>query len=145
MNSDELYQAVLMQHSRHPKNFGPLDHPTHRAEGYNALCGDEVTVELSVCDGIVKAVNFQASACAICTASASIMTCEAIGQSLSEVSDLAAGFRTLATSGTVEESIQNRPALDVMGTIHRFPQRVKCATLPWETLLSALNTESKVT
>lgn len=138
MKSDELYQEVLLQHSRHPRNYGPLEHPTHRAEGYNALCGDEVTVEAVVTDGVVAAIQFQASACAICTASASIMTCEAANLAEPDVAALAHSFRRLATDGEADLSTEVRPALDVMGTIHRFPQRVKCATLPWETLTAAL-------
>lgn len=142
MKSDELYQEVLLQHSRHPRNYGPLEHATHRAEGYNALCGDEVTIEAIVNDGVVEAVQFQASACAICTASASIMTCEAVRLSEPAVIDLAQNFRKLATDGVADSAIEGRTALDVMGTIHRFPQRVKCATLPWETLTAALRSGS---
>lgn len=138
MNSDELYQEVLLQHSRRPKNQGPLEAPTHRAEGNNALCGDEITIELRVADGVVEALQFQSSACAICTASASIMTCEAVKLAESRVYELAAGFRKLATDGTSNTATAGRPALEVMGTIHRFPQRVKCATLPWDTLTVAL-------
>jgi nitrogen fixation NifU-like protein len=110
MNSDELYLEVLLQHSRRPKNHGPLEKVTHRAEGYNALC----------------------------TASASIMTCEAIELTETEVITLASSFRKLATDGVSDSETSNRPALEVMGTIHRFPQQVKCATLPWEALPAAL-------
>jgi nitrogen fixation NifU-like protein len=139
VKSDELYQEVLLQHSRHPRNHGALEHATHRAEGYNALCGDEVTVEAIINDGVVESIQFQASACAICTASASIMTCEAMKLPEPDVIGLAQTFRKLATDGAADCSIEGRPALDVMGTIHRFPQRVKCATLPWETLTAALH------
>ncbi len=138
MNSDELYQEVLLQHSRRPKNHGPLANPTHRADGYNALCGDEITVEVRLSKGTAEAVHFQASACAICTASASIMTCEAIGLTEAEVVALANSFRKLATDGVSDSETSHRSALEVMGTIHRFPQRVKCATLPWEALTAAL-------
>lgn len=138
MSSDELYQEVLLQHSKRPKNYGPLDAPTHRADGYNALCGDEITVEVRIMDGKVDGVRFQSSACAICTASASIMTCEAAGLAIEEVDTLATGFRKLASDGTSDIAVAGRPALEVLATIHRFPQRVKCATLPWETLTTAL-------
>lgn len=138
MNSDELYQEVLLQHSRRPKNHGPFEKVTHRAEGYNALCGDEITVEIRMSKGVAEPVQFQAGACAICTASASIVTCEAIGLTETEVITLASSFRKLATDGVSDSETSHRPALEVMGTIHRFPQRVKCATLPWEALTAAL-------
>lgn len=134
----ELYQEVLLQHSRRPRNFGPLEGATHRAEGLNALCGDEVTVELALDGDTVRAAHFSGSACAICTASASILTCEVSGQNVATARSLAEGFRKLAVSGEATEEISQRPRLEVMGSVHKFPQRVKCATLPWETLLGAL-------
>lgn len=140
MNSDELYQEVLLQHSRRPKNYGILEGTTHRAEGNNALCGDEITVELRVIGDRIEEIRFQASACAICTASASIMTCEVADLSPSEASELALGFRKMATDGTKSSALTGRQRLEVMGSIHRFPQRVKCATLAWETLTTAIRT-----
>lgn len=138
MNSDELYQDLLLQHSRRPRNHGPLENPTHRAEGHNALCGDELTVELRLAEDTIEAVRFQSSACAICTASASLMTSAATGMKTGDACMLAADFRRLASTGESSPSIESHPALRALGAVHRFPQRVKCATLPWETFAAAI-------
>lgn len=137
--SMELYQEVLLQHSKRPRNFGPLAGATHRAEGVNATCGDEVTVELAVENGAVREAKFTGSACAICTASASILTLEVTGRSEAEARALAEDFRKLAVAGEATGAVQGNVRLEVMGSVHRFPQRVKCATLPWETTLAALD------
>ncbi len=132
---NELYQEVLLQHSKRPKNFGPLESPTHAADGHNALCGDEISVALRIADDTISDIKFTGSACAICTASASIMTGEVKGLTCGDACRLAADFRTLAKDGAGPDV----PArLRVMGGVHQFPQRVKCAVLPWETLVSAL-------
>ena len=138
MNSDELYQDILLQHSRRPRNHAPLENPTHRAEGHNALCGDELTVELRLVEDTIEAARFQSSACAICTASASLMTSAAAGMKTGDACMLAADFRKLATTGQSSPAIDARPGLQALGAVHRFPQRVKCATLPWETLAAAI-------
>jgi nitrogen fixation protein NifU and related proteins len=138
--SMELYQEVLLQHSRRPRNYGPLEGATHRAEGVNALCGDEITVELTVAEGRVCAAKFTGSACAICTASASILTMEFAGCAVEAARELADNFRKLAVSGEIPAALRERPRLEVMGSVHEFPQRVKCATLPWETAVAALET-----
>lgn len=137
MNS-ELYQEVLLQHSRRPRNFGPLLGATHRAEGVNATCGDEVAVELRVEGDRIEEAKFTGTACAICTASASILTMEVAGQTRADGQRLAEGFRRYAVTGEADEFTAGRPRLEVMASVHRFPQRVKCATLPWEAFLAAL-------
>ena len=138
MNTDELYQEILLQHSRRPRNHGPLENPTHRAEGHNALCGDELSVELRIVDDKLEAVRFQASACAICTASGSLMTGAVTGLKTDEATALAGDFRKLATTGEVAPAIESLTALRALGAVHRFPQRVKCAMLAWETLNAAI-------
>jgi nitrogen fixation NifU-like protein len=138
MNTDELYQEILLQHSRRPRNHGPLENPTHRADGHNALCGDELSVELRIVDDKLEAVRFQASACAICTASGSLMTGAVTGLKTDEATALAADFRKLATTGEVAPAIESLTALRALGAVHRFPQRVKCATLAWETFSAAI-------
>jgi nitrogen fixation NifU-like protein len=135
--SMELYQEVLLQHSRRPRNYGPLPAATHRAEGLNPLCGDEITVELALEEGVVREAKFTGSACAICTASASILTLEVAGQPVDQAKELASAFRKFTISGEPTPVIAQRPRLEVMGSVHKFPQRVKCATLPWETLVAA--------
>jgi nitrogen fixation NifU-like protein len=138
MNTDELYQEILLQHSRRPRNHGPLENPTHRAEGHNALCGDELSVELRIVDDKLEAVRFEASACAICTASGSLMTGAITGLKTDEATALAGDFRKLATTGEVAPAIESLTALRALGAVHRFPQRVKCATLAWETFSAAI-------
>ncbi len=134
---NELYQEVLLQHSKRPRNFGPLENATHAADGHNALCGDEISVALKIEDDKVSEAKFTGSACAICTASASIMTGEVKGLSCEAVETLAAHFRQLAKEGT---GVDVPMKLQVLGGVHQFPQRVKCAVLPWETLVSAMQT-----
>lgn len=136
--SMEIYQEVLLQHSRRPQNFGPLEGATHRAEGVNALCGDEVTIELILDDRKIEAIKFTGQACAICMASASILTGEVKGAAIPEAQHLAEDFRRLVVTGEATERIAGRPRLEVMGSVHQFPQRVKCAALAWETMLSAI-------
>ncbi|HLB33637.1 MAG: SUF system NifU family Fe-S cluster assembly protein [Verrucomicrobia bacterium RIFCSPHIGHO2_12_FULL_41_10] len=134
--NDELYQELLLQHSKRPKNFGVMENPTHTMEGYNALCGDEITLALKVLDDAVADVKFTGSSCAICTASASIMTSAIKGHSCAEVKQLSEKFRLLAKEGKGSDDLP--PSMLVLGGIYRFPQRVKCAVLPWETLMMAL-------
>ena len=133
---NELYQAVLMQHSKQPRNFGPLECATHAADGHNALCGDEISVALRIENGTVAEAKFTGSACAICTASASIMTGEVKGLTCEAAHSLAGNFRLLAKDGTGPDVPKK---LQVLGGVHQFPQRVKCAVLPWETLVSAMH------
>jgi nitrogen fixation protein NifU and related proteins len=133
---NELYQAVLMQHSKQPRNFGPLEGATHSADGHNALCGDEISVALRIEDGAVADAKFTGSACAICTASASIMTGEVKGLTCDAVQTLAGNFRLLVKDGTGPDLPKK---LEVLSGVHQFPQRVKCAVLPWETLVSAMH------
>lgn len=132
---NELYQAVLLQHSKQPRNFGPLENATHAADGHNALCGDEISVALRIDGDTLAEAKFTGSACAICTASASIMTGEVKGLTCDAVQTLAGNFRTLLKDGSGPDV---PPKLEVLSGVHQFPQRVKCAVLPWETLLSAM-------
>jgi len=136
MMDNELYQEVLLQHSKRPRNFGPLENATHAADGHNALCGDEISVALRIGNGTVEEAKFTGSACAICTASASIMTGEVKGLTCNAVGTLAGKFRQLAKDGNAPDIPMK---LQVLGGVHQFPQRVKCAVLPWETLVSALD------
>lgn len=136
--NEELYREVLLQHSRRPRNFGPLPDATHRAEGVNALCGDEITIELRLENDAVQAAHFHGSGCAICTASASILTCEVANARPADARALAEDFRRFAITGEATGEISRHPRLEALGTVHRYPPRVKCATLAWETLLAAI-------
>jgi nitrogen fixation NifU-like protein len=133
---DELYQELILDYAKRPRNFGPLADQTHGAEGHNALCGDEICVALRIENGNVADAKFTGSACAICTASAGVMTAAVKGKSCGEVRKMAEGFRELARGGDPEGLPEKVRLLE---GVSRFPQRVKCAVLPWETLVQAVD------
>jgi nitrogen fixation NifU-like protein len=137
----ELYQEVILDHSRHPRHFGTLDGATHVGEGYNPLCGDRVKVYLSLdAQHRIGDIKFEGKGCAISQASASLMTDMLIGRSLNEVEKLMGGFLHLvkgeADTGGLD--VDDRERLEVMAGVSAFPMRVKCATLAWHTMKSAL-------
>ncbi len=135
----ELYQSVILDHNKKPRNFGALDAPSHRAEGNNPLCGDQLQVMLLVADGVVKDVKFEGQGCAISTASASLMTEAVKGRPLAEVETLFGAFHDLVTSDPkVEPETGDLGKLSVFAGVREFPMRVKCATLSWHTLRAAL-------
>jgi nitrogen fixation NifU-like protein len=135
----ELYQEVILDHSRHPRHFGVLEHATHKAEGHNPLCGDRVTVSLALKDGRVADIKFQGKGCAISQASASMMTDMLAGRTLEEAEKLMQGFVHLVKGEDAADlSEDDREHLDVMAGISEFPMRVKCATLAWHTFHNAV-------
>jgi len=136
----ELYQEVILDHSRHPRHFGKLEHATNTAQGYNPLCGDRVSVHLIVgADGRIADVKFEGKGCAISQASASLMTEMVVGRTVAEVEKLMGGFVELVKGeNVVDLSDDDRERLDVMAGVSAFPMRVKCATLAWHTMKSAL-------
>jgi nitrogen fixation NifU-like protein len=137
----ELYQEVILDHSRHPRHFGALQGATHRGQGYNPLCGDRVTVYLHVDDdGRIDDVSFEGRGCAISQASASMMTEMIKGRSVAEAEDLMGGFLRLVKGEEDANGLagEDRERLDVMAGVSAFPMRVKCATLAWHTMKSAL-------
>jgi nitrogen fixation protein NifU and related proteins len=133
----DLYQEVILDHNRRPRNFGALPAANHQAEGYNPLCGDRVTVFLDLQDGRIQDIAFQGSGCAISTASASLMTEALKGRTVEAARELFQGFRHLVTTGAGEGSPELGKLL-ALGGVREFPMRVKCATLAWHTLLAAL-------
>ena len=141
----ELYQEVILDHSRHPRHFGPLEHATHKAEGHNPLCGDRVTVMLALDqDGRVADIKFEGKGCAISQASASMMTEMLKGRTLAQAQALMSGFLHLVKGEEAKDlSADDREHLDVMAGISEFPMRVKCATLAWHTFKNALD-EGKI-
>ncbi len=133
----DLYQEVVLDHGKRPRNFGPLDGATHHAEGLNPLCGDHLTVHARVEDGVVREVRFEGSGCAISKASASVMTGVVKGKTPGEVSALYERFHHLVTDGPGEDDAA-LGKLAVFGGVHEYPTRVKCASLAWHTLRHAL-------
>ena len=136
----ELYQEVILDHSRHPRHYGALEGASHKAEGYNPLCGDRVTVYLKLGeDNRVADIKFEGKGCAISQASASMMADMLAGRTVEEAEKLMHGFVHLVKGEEAAElSADDREHLDVMAGISEFPMRVKCATLAWHTFHSAL-------
>jgi nitrogen fixation protein NifU and related proteins len=136
----ELYQEVILDHSRHPRHFGELENATHKAEGHNPLCGDRVNVMLVLDkDNRVADIKFTGKGCAISQASASMMTDMLLGRTLDEAQALMDGFVHLVKGEEAPGlSADDREHLDVMAGLSEFPMRVKCATLAWHTFSNAV-------
>jgi nitrogen fixation NifU-like protein len=131
----DLYQEVILDHNKRPHNFRAIE-DGRKAEGYNPLCGDRVTVYLRIEDGRVADVSFQGSGCAISKASASLMTDSVKGKTLQEVEELFEKFQAMITR-TPDAPVDELGKLSVLAGVRQFPMRVKCASLPWHTLRSA--------
>ncbi len=136
----ELYQEVILDHSKHPRHFGPLDHATHNADGLNPLCGDRITVHLIVdAENRIADIAFEGKGCAISQASASLMTDMLKGRSTAEAEKLMDGFLHLVKGEDASDLTgDDLEHLNVMAGVSAFPMRVKCATLAWHTMKSAL-------
>jgi nitrogen fixation NifU-like protein len=141
MSSDlrDLYQEVILDHSKRPRNFHAMPAPDRKAEGYNPLCGDRETVYLDLDGDVLKDVSFQGAGCAISTASASMMTESVKGKTRAEADALFARFHDLITGKPGEGSGPELGKLEVFSGVREYPVRVKCATLPWHTLKAALD------
>jgi len=141
----ELYQQVILDHNKKPRNFRKLEAPSHTAEGYNPLCGDQLTVYLNITGDQVKDVGFEGSGCAISKASASMMTQAVKGKSKEEAENLFREFHSMVTGELNEETEENSLGnLKIFAGVREFPVRVKCATLPWHTLHAALHQQDQV-
>ena len=136
----EMYQSIILDHNRRPKNYGALDEANHRAEGRNPDCGDEVRVELRVTDDRIEDVRFTSAGCAVSRAAASIMTQKVKGKSRAEVEQLFTTFHELVTGKLrpTEQEARGLGELAAFSGVARFPIRVKCASMPWHTLQAAL-------
>lgn len=134
----ELYQEVVIDHSKRPRNFHKLEGANRTAKGYNPLCGDKIALYLKIRDGRVEDASFEGSGCAISTASASIMTEAVKGKTAGEAESLFKNFHELVTTGASANSGAPLGKLEVFSKVGDYPARVKCATLAWHTLRSAL-------
>jgi nitrogen fixation NifU-like protein len=141
----DLYQEVILDHSKRPRNFGDLAGANRRAEGYNPLCGDRETVYVRLEGDVLKDVGFRGAGCAISTASASIMTESLKGKTREEAEALFERFHDLITGadGRTDTSRADLGKLTVFSGVREFPVRVKCATLPWHTMKAALAGEDR--
>ena len=135
--SDELYQATILEYNREPRNFQTLENATHVAHGLNPLCGDDYHVYLRVEDGVIQEASFHGHGCAISKASASMMTMELKGKTIEEAQALYGQFHDLVTNSN-EVDIGK---LNVFSGVWKFPERVKCASLAWHAMDSALSGE----
>jgi len=136
----DLYQQLIIDHNQNPRNFSKLENASHSADGHNPLCGDEITVSLIEKDGIIEDIAFLGSGCAISKASASIMTSTLKGMKIEDAEVLFDNFHTLATTG---KSPGDMGKLSVLAGVHKYPARVKCATLAWHTFQGALNSSTE--
>jgi nitrogen fixation NifU-like protein len=140
---DDLYQETILDHCKRPRNFHSMDDANCQAEGYNPLCGDKLKLFLRVEDDIVKEASFLGAGCAISTASASLMTESLKGKTRAQALQLLAEFHELLT--TDSQAAKDLGKLVVFCGVREYPARVKCATLAWHTLRSALNSNGNDT
>ncbi|MGO8671581.1 MAG: Fe-S cluster assembly sulfur transfer protein SufU [Capsulimonadaceae bacterium] len=136
----ELYQQVILDHNKNPRNCRVMADPSHHAEGHNPLCGDVIDVYLDLKDGVIADISFQGSGCAISQSSASIMTTMLKGKTPEEAERLFDQFRSMVTgdTDTAQETEETVGKLAVFSGVREFPARVKCASLAWHTVTAAL-------
>ncbi len=143
---EDLYREIILDHYRTPRNRGELDPPALSADGHNPLCGDEIRISVAVQDGVVTDVRFSGSGCSISQSSASMMTSAIKGKPVEQVKSIVRRFKQMMTideeDTEIDESI-NLGDLEALQGVVKFPVRIKCATLGWNTLLDALATEQK--
>ena len=138
-DTKQLYQEVILDHNRKPRNWGLPPEATHKAEGVNPLCGDHIHLALALQDDVVAAVGFEGESCAICKASASMMTAAVKGKARGDAEQLVQEFRDMATGKLDPGSPNHLGRLTVFAGVRDLPTRVKCAILPWHTLHAAFN------
>ena len=138
----DLYQEVILDHNRRPRNFHVLADASHSAEGYNPLCGDRLTLFLKVADGRIEDVSFQGAGCAISKASASMMTDVLKGRTIAEANALFERFHRMVTTPP-DQGVEDMGKLSSLAGVREFPVRVKCASLAWHTFNAALEHEQR--
>jgi nitrogen fixation NifU-like protein len=138
----DLYQEVILDHNRRPRNFRALAGASHRAEGYNPLCGDRLTLYLKVADGTIEDVSFEGAGCAISKASASMMTDALKGMSVADANVLFDRFHRMVTTPP-DQTVEDLGKLSSLAGVREFPVRVKCASLAWHTLKAAMASQRK--
>jgi nitrogen fixation NifU-like protein len=140
---DDLYQEVILDHNRRPRNFHAIADASHQAEGYNPLCGDRLTLYLKIDDGVIREVAFEGSGCAISKASASLMTDAVKGWSTADARALVDRFQRMVTTPP-ELEVEDLGKLSALAGVREFPVRVKCASLAWHTLKAAMERKISV-
>jgi nitrogen fixation NifU-like protein len=141
----ELYQEIILDHNKNPKNYGEPENYNHTSEGYNPLCGDRLNIYLQIEDDKIEDIRFVASGCAISKASASVMTTELKGKTIEQAKELFHKFQKLLTSEEkVAPDFDEYGKLAVFAGVREFPTRVKCAILGWHTVLAAIENENEM-
>ena len=143
---DELYQEVILDHNKSPRNFREIVDANRRSEGYNPLCGDHVTVYVNLADGVIRDISFKGSGCAISKASASMMTTELKGKSEAEAERVFDNVHKMLTGemGVEDDELERLGKLKILSGVCKFPARVKCASLAWHTVNAALKGNDKI-
>lgn len=146
MNTDlrELYQEIILDHNKRPRNRGRLSVANREAEGHNPLCGDQITITLLTDNGLVEDIAFEGQGCAISTASASLMTEAVKGKTIEEAEGIFREFQMMVTETGEASDYSRLGDLEVLGGVREHPVRIKCATLPWHTLHAAMSGEERV-
>lgn len=142
MDLGDLYQEIIIDHNRSPRNFRRLEAPTHQAEGFNPLCGDRLTLYLRLRDGVIEEAGFEGQGCAISVASASLMTEALRGRTEEEARRLFERFHEMVTSDAPADAALGK--LAALAGVRAYPSRIKCATLCWHAMQSALRGERRV-
>ncbi len=142
MSLKSIYQEVILDHNRKPRNYGSLDCPTHHAVGHNPLCGDRIDLDVNILNECIEQITFHGESCAICKASSSMMTTAVKGKSRQEAEALVREFREMLVSGT-DRNFDHLGRLKVLAGVRDLPTRIKCAVLPWHTLQAAMNSTGK--
>ncbi len=141
----ELYQQIILDHNKNPKNYGQLENYNYTSEGYNPLCGDRLNVYLQIEDDKIRDIHFVGSGCAISKASASVMTTVLKGKTIAEAREIFKKFQDLITSNSeVQPDFDKYGKLAVFAGVREFPTRVKCASLGWHTVLAAIEDKDEV-
>jgi len=140
---NDLYQEVILDHNRRPRNFHVLANASHSAEGYNPLCGDRLMLYLKVADGRIEDVSFQGAGCAISKASASMMTDVLKGRTIAEANALFDRFHRMVTTPP-DQGVEDMGKLSSLAGVREFPIRIKCASLAWHTLKAAMKNEHRI-
>lgn len=138
----DLYQEVIFDHNRNPRNFRVIENPSREVEGFNPLCGDRLTLYLDIDNGVITDASFQGSGCAISTASVSLMTEIIKGKTEQEAEALFKSFHDMTTGKDENVSFEAVGKLAVLAGVREYPARVKCATLAWHTLDAAIKNEA---
>ena len=142
---NDLYQEILLEHNSKPRNFKSLEDANQISEGYNPLCGDQITLALKVVDGVIDDVGFQGSGCAISTASASMMTQSIKAQSVEHAEHIFDAFHNMIIEPEGEIDLDLLGDLETLSGVNEYPTRIKCAILAWHTMKAALDGDAQVT